>query len=73
MVQRLFIKEIEVCAQNLDVNIGGLKEDCKLELECLDPEFARYKGLEFSSYLLKCTSKDLQPEWQRKARVPRRR
>lgn len=71
VVQHLFIKEIEVRDQNLDVNVGRLKEDCKLILEYLDPGFAHYKGLEFSSYLLKCTNKDVQFERQRKAQVPR--
>lgn len=42
-VQYLLLKETEVCAKNLGVNIGGLKEDCKLKLKCLDPGFAHYK------------------------------
>lgn len=42
-VQYLLLKEIEVRDKNLSVNVGGLKEDCKLKLKCLDPGFAHYK------------------------------
>jgi len=57
----------DACAHSLDGNTGGLQEDCKLKLEYLDPGFAHYTQLEFPSYLLKRTSKDLQLEWQRMA------